>query len=623
MPFLGGIFVRFRFAFLLLLSIPLAHAQIASINAPTPTYRLPSLLSGSLQLDLQAPLGILVTPSLNPPSVEQLLQSPLAEQFKPWQPGMPLPTSSNQDVWLRIQVPQQISPQSWMLRIPRPTLEKATLFQRSLTDPSQWIAQSAGTDLPNTQWPIRSRDPVFEITTRTDQTQIFFIQIKNSYPITENILLIRSTEFVLDTDYADTLDGAILGIFTMLTLAGVISSILNRNSHFGWYALFCFLMMVTQLAISGYLFLKVWPNSIYLAQTMNWVLHFFSLATLARFIISVSYAKDISRSAYFSLWLLIGICLLLILTILIFPRLLPRAFLNLIFISGMLAALGSLASMTWRSQHWLWIILISTMAIVCSALSSIAYNVGLLTHIEPALLYAMIVICMSMITIYASLVAQQRQRASIAQRESDLEVKDQATGLFTERIARERLPRMLVRGKRQGSACAAILVRWVNCDAALGNTSSVNRGRILSHLGDRLNHLGRDIDTVARLSDDQFIFLLEAPVTRDQLSSLATQILASGLRPSAALEGLKGYDLHIAVWLSSDEPVDAVTAIELLQTRISQMQGETQRRIQFVSSNLSTTPHSENSDPEHTQKLIKKINSIEKSLNLSADKRKA
>jgi two-component system, sensor histidine kinase LadS len=598
------------------LSFQWAQAQAPAPGPSQASFQLPSLFADQRRLDLPAPLGLLIAPADKPPTPEQLLEEPLAEQFKPWQTGMALPTSSQQDVWLRLQLPQQSRPQSWMLRIPRLTLEKATLHQRSADNPAQWQQQSAGLDVPNINWPIRARDPIFEISTRNDQTQLFFIRLQNALPITENIQLIHSSDFGNGANYAGSLNGVIIGIFTILSLISLISWRINRNSHFGWFALFSLSIMLAQLTVSGYMFMRIWPGSVYLAKTMGWVLPLFSLACLSRFALSVSYAQDLSKPIYRGLWSVIALCGLLSICVLAMPMEFPRALLNAAYAAGMLVILGSLSWIAWRSQHWLWLIVASLVPVILSVLARLAYNQGWVAHMEIALLAGVVTATLGLICIYSSLVVNQRERLATSQHEDALETKDAATGLFNARIAQARLPQVILRSKRFEKACGVILVRWIDFDKTMASVSAIDRGRIFSHLGNRLNRLARDIDTVARFGDDQFLFLVEAPVTHEQLSALASKILTTCMRPSSVMPDQKGFDLHEAIWLSSDMPAAAPQVMELLKTRINQMREGTQRRVQFINTALSTAPALDQSDPEHAQRLVDKINELEKTQGL-------
>jgi two-component system, sensor histidine kinase LadS len=599
-----------------LLGMLSAHGQEPASILPKPVFQLPSLFADLRQLDLDAPLGMLIAPAGKPPEISLLLQAPFAQQFNAWQPDVELPTSPEQDVWLRLQLPVQNPPQSWMLRIPRLTLEKATLYRLSVDGSGTWQQQSAGLHVPNNSWPIRARDPIFEVSTRSDQTQVFFVRLQNTLPITENIQLIRSTDLSNGANYAGTLNGLIIGIFTLLSLISLVSWRINRNSHFGWFAVLSFFVLLAQLTASGYMTMRIWPHSVYLAKTMGWVMPLLSLAALSRFALSVSYARDLSKPIYLGLWCVIALCGLSSAAILVMPGNLPLAVLSAAYAVGMLMILGSLGWIAWRSQHWLWPIVGSLVPVILSVLARLAYNLGWVAHMEIALLAGVVTAALGLICIYAALIGNQRTRLATSQQEDALQTKDAATGLFNARIALARLPQLILRSKRFEKACGVILVRWVDFEKTMHKVSAIDRDRIFSHLGNRLNRLARDIDTVARLGDDQFLFLVEAPVTYDHLSALASKILTTCMRPSTVMPEQKGFDVHEAIWLSSDVPADAQQVLEMLKTRVNQMREGTQRRVQFISSSMSSSPTLAQSDPDHAKRLIEKINALEKTQGL-------
>lgn len=598
----------------LALSGPLT-ASAQTSQAASPQTSLPSLFEADRKLSLDVPVAVLAWPKSKATSPAELMLADTAAQFKPWQSGQALPTNDVQDVWVRLTLPIQSRPQSWMLRIPRLTLVKATLYQAAdranPADAIVWQQQTAGVDVPHSSWPMRSRDPIFEISTRSDQTQVLFLRLQNRHPITENIQLIHSTDFGNGANHAGTLNGLIIGVFSMLILICLISWRINLNSHFAWLALFSACVLIAQLTSTGYMAMRVWPDSVFLAKIGGWVTGLLGLAAFARFAISASYARDLSKPSYYALWAVVAVSVLASIGLLAMPDDLPREPLNAVYAAGLLIIVGSLAWIAWRSQSWLWLIVASVIPVVASVLARLAYNLGLFTHVELALLLGAITAALGLIGIYAALVSNQMQRLVSVQRDDKLESTDVATGLFNERIARARLPQIILRSKRAGNACGAVLVRWIGSEQVMESASTVERGRIFAHLGNRLARLARDIDTVARFSDDQFLFLIEAPVTREQLNALASKILSTSLRPSPALPEGKGFEMHLAVWLSSEMPADAATALELLKTRINQMREGTQRRVQFINTPLTTSPVQDQSDPEHAKKLIEKINDLE------------
>ncbi len=584
----------------------LVHAQNSS---PTSAFSLPSLFADSQRLPLQEPLRVRVAQMGQTVTVSELAALP-ADQWTIWQPATVLPTSAQQQVWLRLALPMEATPQTWMLRIPRPSMDTLTLYS-NLVGNAQWTSQSAGQTVPSQSWPLRSRDPVFSLSTRSDQTQLFFIRVDNTVPVTENIQLIHHSDFADGANRVGTLNGLIIGIFCLMTLLSLVSAKVNRSDHFAWFALFAFTVMLAQLTVTGYMMIRIWPGSVYLNKTMGWVMPLLALASLARYALAVSYAKDLSRPIYWTLWTIIICSLLAVGGILLMPYDFPRYALNALFAVSLLAILICLSVIAWRSQHWLWLVVASMVPVVLSVMARLAYNIGWVSHVELALLAGVVTAAIGMLLTYTAMILHQRQRTTGVLRQDALESHDGATGLYNERIAMARLPQIILRSKRFGKPCAAMMVRWIDFDKTMEASTTTERGRVFAHLGNRLSRLARDIDTVARVGDDMFIFLVEAPVTREQISQLASHVLTTCLRPSPAMPDQQGFNLHIALWLSDVVSADAKQVLELLKTRINQMREGTQRRVQFIDTPLSTGPISEEQQAQHAKQLLEKINSLE------------
>jgi two-component system, sensor histidine kinase LadS len=582
-----------------------APAQAAQRHA------LPSIFATNQTLGLPEPLRVLNTPRGSSLTPEVLSKDPLNSQFVSWKLGMALATSPTQNVWLRLIIPATSEPQSWVLRIPRMSVEKATFYSADSISGGGWKKVNAGTNLPRNQWPMPTRDPAFEITTQANQTQLFFIELEHASNITENVELIRNHDVQDAAHRLGTLNGLIIGIFGILTLGSLISAWIHRSAHFGWLALLCFAILLAQLTLTGYASMRIWPNNVFLTQAMAWVMPLFGLGAFARFALSVTFAKDLSKPIYFGLWALVAACALFCGLVMLLPQSVWSAWVNPFFALGSLSVMASMIWIGWRSQHWLWMVVLSFAPVVVSIMHRLAYNLGWVAQAELVLLTGAITSGLGLLAVFTSLYLYQKQLLAISYREKALDDRDASTGLFTEHIARRRLPQLILRSKRFNRSCGVILLRWLDFKHVTSNISARERERILYHLGNRLQRLAREIDTVARVGDDQFVFLVEAPITREDINALASKILTTCLRPSAALGDLKGFDLNLAVWLSSDVMANADQVFELLNTRINQMREGTQRRVQFVDTPLTTGSDSIKDQAAHAAKLVEKINALE------------
>jgi two-component system, sensor histidine kinase LadS len=570
------------------------------------------LFDDSTTLKLAAPLQWQALPKgtvLNP---NEFADAARAKGFADLAPGAVLPTASERDVWLRFALPTTAIAQTWYLRVPRMQLEQATLYFQN--EQGRWMTLTAGENIAVSQWPVPTRLPSFELSTRADHSQTYYLKLEHRAPISERPELISPSEYINSASLVGGIVGLMLGLFGLLTALGLISMRMNRNLHFAWFALMVFSLLVTQLVLIGFAGLRLWPHSIYLNKVMGVLAPLWTLAASTWFVVKVSYAKDAFARIYKISLVLIALLLLATLAFAIMQHNLPRLGLTVLAAGAMLWNLGALAWMAWRSQTWLWFMVAGFAPLTLSMLARLAYNFGWIAHVEIAQLLSVITGCAGMMVVYAGLILRNRESSAALEREAALAHTDMSTGLSSARIAITRLPLVLARSARFEEPCGVIMLRWLDYRKHVEPMSSAQRGAVLSHLGARLRRLARNIDTVARMDDDHFVYLVESPVSREMLTALSTKIITTCLRPTNALQDGGVYNVHLAVWTPSDKGISAVEVMESLRTRLNQMGYGTPRKMQFVDSPLSSRPGETAAevDPiKRKEDLVAKINALE------------
>jgi GGDEF domain-containing protein len=131
------------------------------------------------------------------------------------------------------------------------------------------------------------------------------------------------------------------------------------------------------------------------------------------------------------------------------------------------------------------------------------------------------------------------------------------------------------------------MLQWVDFDSSIMKLSAQLRAAALARIGLILRRLVRDIDSVVRHSDKEFLIFVEGPVDRVSLVTLCSKILYECLRSSEKMGQGNIFNMHVAVWQSSSGVSTAEEVMEALKTRLSQMAHGTQRRVQFVDANRS------------------------------------
>jgi two-component system, sensor histidine kinase LadS len=576
--------------------------------------KLGKLFDDSTTLKLAAPLQWQALPKGAVRNPNEFADAAKTPGFADLAPGAVLPTGPERDVWLRFALPTTAIPQTWYLRIPRMQLEQATLYFQN--ERSGWMTLTAGENIAVNRWPVPTRLPSFELTTRVDQSQTYYLKVEHRAPISERPELITPSEYINAASLVGGIVGLMLGLFGLLTALGLVSMRMNRNPHFAWFSVMVFSLLLTQLVLIGFAGLRLWPHSVYLNKVMGVVAPLWTLAAGTWFVVKVSYAKDAFARIYKISLVLIGLLLAGSLAFATMQNDLPRAGLTVLAAVAMLWNLGALVWMAWRSQAWLWFMVAGFAPLTLSMLARLSYNFGWIAHVEVAQLFSVITGCVGMMVVYAGLVVRNRESSAALERESALAHTDMSTGLSNARIAITRLPQVLARSARFEEPCGVIMLRWLDYNQHVNPLSSAQRGAVLSHFGARLRRLARNIDTVARMDDDHFVYLVESPVSREMLTALGSKIITTCLRPARALNDGDVYNVHLAVWTPTDKGISASEVMESLRTRLNQMGYGTQRKMQFVDSPLSSRPGDVPAEVDlvkRRQDIVAKINAIEAS----------
>jgi two-component system, sensor histidine kinase LadS len=568
----------------------------------------------SRTLALAAPLQWQVLPKNTVRNPDEFDSLGFAQNFATLRPQQALPTARSNDVWLRFALPATATPQMWYLRIPRLQVERVTLYFQD--EQKVWRQQVAGDDLPMVRWPLVTRNPSFELGTKIDRPQQYFLKLEHRIPITERPQLVAPSDYIDGAQRVGTLVGLMFGLFGLLTVLGLVTARLYRNSQYAWYGLMVAMLLLSQLTLVGYAGLRLWPSSVYLNKIMPALASLWTLAAITWFTTQVSYAKLTSPRIYKCSVGLVAVLLLTSLAYAVYYHDFPRDALLLLAGCAMLWNLGSMVWMAWRAQSLLWFVVAGMAPLTVAMLARLTYYIGWLAHVELTQLFGAMAACLGMMVVYAGMIMRSRETYAALERETALAHTDISTGLTLARIAAIRLPQVLTRSKRFGKPCGVVMVHWLGYDAQLQPMSSAQAGAVLAHFGARLRRLARDIDTVARYDNDHFLFLVEAPVSREALNDLGTKILSTCMRPSVQLGNGDIYNVHVAICLATGDTLAANQVVETLRTRLNQMDPGTARKVQFVDAPLSTRPPSDG--PESTgnlsgQALVAKINAIEAS----------
>lgn len=586
---------------LLVLTVGLPPAQAQAFDR---------LHSKSIQPTLSQPLQWVSAPVAASPSLpESFTLNPEAWPFADYTAKTVLPTTNGRDAWLKFTLAATPMPQSWIIRIPRVTVQKVSLY--SMDANGFEPVQSAGATIPHSAWNRSTRTPSFEVVTGALE-KTYFLRFEHSTAVTERPELMSQSDFADGAGRVGILAGLMLGMFGLLVLACLAAYAMSRNTVFLSMALFVTAILLHYLVQMGMGAWRLWPNSPYLDQAMQWTAPLLTMAAGCWFFAQASYSKDSHVNVYRLLCAVgagsFGLAVFKLLGV----DLVSRSHLNGWTLVVLVAIVGSLLWLSLRGMRWnLWL-LAGLLPIAAAATTRLAYSYGWLAHIEFALVASVFLTQLGLGWLFMVLV--WRGRTALLSRElaAALNNYDAATGLVQERVALIRLPQMLRRASQLRLGCGVIMLHWRN-HAQLANTVSPEKhSAMLKHMGQVLGKVARDIDTAARLSDGYFLIMVEGPISRSTLSSLSTQILTACIRASGKFDVPGSFDSHIAVWHAALVPISADEVMDALRTRLNQMAFGTKRPVQFV--DVAASDLAIDTDNEFTQRrddLVAKIDAIE------------
>ena len=575
------------------------------------------LYSDSPQVALSQPLEWVATPKGALVNPDQFGALPDSWRFQPYSASTVLPTTDSQEVWARFTVAVTPNRQVWFVRMAPAFIGKVSFYSRDAA--GGWQVQSSGQSIAPAQWALRTLFPSFEVQSSSRGEQTYYLRFEHRSPIAQRPMLLTPIEYIDGSSRVGILIGLLGGMFGLLSVLCMAAYAITRNKVFLWFGSFVVALMVSQATLMGYGGWRIWPDSVHLNQVMGWVTGYLALATGAWFCATASYARDSHIWIYRLLGALALISLILALAELPNVQMVPRDIRNAWVALVTVLVIGSLSWMALRGQRWNAVLLIGLVPIGLATMARLAYNLGWVEQIEFAQTAGIFSAILGLLWLMLGLVWRSRTALMSTELAAALNTYDPVSGLVQERVARIRLPQMLLRATQLKMGCGVIMLRWVEHPQLMASISPDKRNTMLKQLGQLLNRVARDIDTAARFGDGRFLILVEGPINRNALSLLCTQILTACLRLSDKFNMPGAFDFHMAIWHAKVVPCSDEEVLEALKTRLHQMSYGTKRPVQFVDTAASEPgPEQQDEFNQRRDELIAKIDAIEASPSLQA-----
>jgi two-component system, sensor histidine kinase LadS len=494
----------------------------------------------------------------------------------PWTPtlaGGIYPLSTGKALWVRFTVPPAPDAERWYLEIPYPSVNRVTLYTPDSS--GQWLAQSAGDNVPVADWPVPHRHPLLPVVVSAEEPRKFLLRVENPHSFSAPLRFVSESHLSRHEQRTSLILGIYFGLAGLAATMGVLSALSLRDSAYGLYGLSVALMALAQAAMTGIAGLHLWPHWPWWNDASSLVLPVLAVGSLLWFFSVVVSLPDRSRTLH---RVAIGLGLLSVAVsvamVLVEPSLRFKLMVPYITVASMLIPAGIVWAARRGDRYAPWL-LAGTLPVVIGAAFPLARISGLIPISFWTMHGMQIGIAIELPVLLLILMMRSQQRREHNRRIHGLDRIDPSTGLVNEHVFNERLAGMIARSQRLNYHSAVVLIDIVNRDQIRRTFGSRSAEELPLRVAGRLLAAARDVDGVARLSESRFGMLVEGPLTPEDISSIGPRLVARCLMPF------------------KNKPVEWVAQVRVAQSLVPMENSGPQQLVDRLSALLSNvTPES-------------------------------
>lgn len=497
---------------------------------------------------------------------------------------------TGQAVWLRFTVPPAPDTERWYLEVPYPSINRATLFTLDAAD--KWNEQTAGDLVAVAKWPVPHRHPLLPIMLSAEAPSRYLLRLENGHSFGTQLRFISDSYLSHSEQRVSLILGIFFGLVGLAAVMSVISGVSLRDSAYGYYALACVLMGLTQASATGIAGLHLWPDWPAWNDVSTSVLPTLSLSAKLMF---VSAAVSLSER---SVWLqrsAVAVALLGVIAA-IAEALVPLQFRMAVLMSYVLLpqilALYVLV-WTWRrgDRFAPWLMLGFAPMVIAAALTG-ARNVGWLPVGFLTVNAAQIAAAIELPIVMVVLMLRSQQHRENKRRILGLDRVDPSTGLINAHVFDNRLARMMARSERLNQRSVAMLIDIANTEQTERDFGRKAAEELRLRVAGRLLSTAREIDSAARLSERRFGLLVEGPLSPLDASDLGPRIVARCLMPYTGLPSECVAQVKVAYAQVPYENLNATSLIKRLEERLASAASAQDKRAVFLVAESYSAPRS-------------------------------
>ena len=491
-----------------------------------------------------------------------------------------LPFNDRRALWikLRLQVAAGDT-NTWLMQVPVTIVDRVTLYQQNAA--GQWVGRSAGDKVAAREWPYPGRYPTFPLHLRAQEPTDVFLEVRHSADLSVPVFAVTSVAQAGRTQLEYLALGVLMGVLGLLLVSSSVRAVLVRDGAHAWYAGFTALAMLSIAAFTGVAGQFLWsrapswtdaaPGCLTLLASAvsawlfariaglvgrrSWVGGLLRMLTWSGAVLSVGYLM-VNRQ--YGVWML-GLQPLLV------------------AIAGLYASVLTLRRDD-RVGVWM---LLGALPLCVSVMIALVRVTGILAPSWWSEYLLVLALTMNIPMLLVALNSRTEERRAVELRRQASASLDPLTALMRRPRFLSRLHQAVLRQQNFGESAGIALVELKNFEWIRSAAGEEAAEEALLRVVIHLRRVLRDVDTAARLGENTFGLIVEGAGRRDDITQIASRLIAGGLMQDPQQPHEPELQLHIAALMLNEHAGPADVLLRELHAVLTNMPARTRRPLRF------------------------------------------
>ena len=487
----------------------------------------------------------------------------------------------DQALWLQFDAVSS-GERQWYLEVGSTSLEHAQLFFRDAG--GRLVVQETGHDKSVADSPVPGPYPTFHLAGPPGQPVRYWLRFEQGrVEFAAPLRLYEGATLLAERQRNQFLLGAYFGLVGLIALGAAANALAHRDRNFAVFAVFVVTLGLGHLAAFGLGEQHLWPGWLGWNEAAMFLLPGISSATGLWFARTVTEPARFSRALDLAVWSLVAALLSAagLDSVLTSPT--SHLLVMVLTLLG-LAVVAGLILLVWTQgdDPHMGLIAAGFAPVLLMGVLTVMFSLGLVAPgtLPPEAVSVGFALGLPILFYALGLRSSRRREAQV--RASSLVRSDALTGVAHERALLQRLDSAIARASDLRQQCALLVLKISNFKELADEFGADAADRALVVTASLLRRAATDIDLEARVGEHHFALLLEGPTNAEAALNRAQELVARGLRSSAALPPGTTIKFHVALALLPEQQLDGSASLSWLLDAVNAMPADARKLIRPV-----------------------------------------